>query len=67
MTELRLLPDIDRGYTWSEEWRSRCEARMISLWPRADRQAYYQSIATRRGDDAAKAMGRLVSAIFRGE
>lgn len=39
---------------------------MVSAWPRQARIDYYTKISKRRGDEAAKALGQLVSAVFRG-
>lgn len=47
--EFRLLPDIQRGPTWTEAHRMRCEARMLMAWPRYRRIGYYERIQKRRG------------------
>ena len=45
---------IERGYTWSEEWRHICEVRFIIDMPGRDqRLAYLAGIAKRRGQPAA--------------
>lgn len=56
----RLLPDIERGVTWSEEYRMHCEARMLIAWPRYRRQEYYERIQKRRGQGYASL---LISAV----
>ena len=51
--EFRLLPDIQRGPTWTEAYRMRCEARMLMAWPRYRRIDYYERIQKRRGETYA--------------
>lgn len=38
----------------SEEWRAECEARTVLGWPREQRQAFYVSVAKKRGEEAAR-------------
>jgi hypothetical protein len=52
-TEFRLLPDIQRGPTWTEAHRMRCEARMLMAWSRYRRIGYYERIQKRRGETYA--------------
>lgn len=62
-----MLPDIERGPTWSEDHRALCEARMIARFTRPDRLEYYNKISRRRGPDAAQTLSRLVNQVYRDE
>ena len=56
---------IERGYTWSQEWRHICEVRFIIDMPTRDRRtAYLEGIARRRGQAAANALRRDVRAAW---
>ena len=57
----RLLPDIERGHTWTEAWRAECEARLVASLPRAERRDYFERVAKRRGEPAA----RELAAVYR--
>lgn len=59
-----LLPDIERGPTWSEKWRMECEARMVAAMPRYERRAYFERIANRRGEDSARALAAVYRRIL---
>lgn len=54
MMPLTLLPSIERGPTWEEPFRAECEARFVAGLPREQRLAYYQGVARRRGEPAAR-------------
>ena len=58
---VRLLPDIERGHTWTEAWRAECEARLVASLPRSERRDYFERVAKRRGDPAA----RDLAAVYR--
>jgi hypothetical protein len=62
---VKLSPSIDRGHTWSEAWRAECEARMVASLPRSQRLDYYEHIAKRRGEDAARALSAAVRDVYR--
>ena len=49
-----LLPDIPRGSTWTEAWRQECEARLVASLPRSERREYFERVAKRRGEPAAR-------------
>ena len=61
-----LLPDIPRGYTWTEAHRAACEARLVASLPRAQRLDYYERVAKRRGQQAAADLAANVKAAFAG-
>ena len=59
-----LLPDIPRGYTWSEAHRAACEARLVASLPRAERLDYYERVSKRRGQQAAVDLAAAVKAEY---
>lgn len=61
---MALLPPLERGPTWSEEWRMECEARMVAAMPRYERRAYFERIANRRGEDSARALAAVYRRLF---
>jgi len=63
---MALFPELERGPTWSEEWRAECEARMVASLPRWQRREYFERIANRRGEDSARALAAVYRRIMAG-
>jgi len=58
-----LLPQIERGFTWSEEYRHQCEVRWLlrkRVESRSEALNYLSKVRDRRGEEAAKALERDV-------
>lgn len=58
-----LLPQIERGFTWSEEYRHQCEVRQVIKWRREDRNKaidYLESVKKKRGGGSGEKLERDV-------
>jgi len=51
-TSAKPLPKLERGYTWTEEWRRICEAREVLSWPLERRRRYLEAVEKARGPTA---------------
>jgi hypothetical protein len=50
-----VLPDLERGFTWTEEYRHQCEVRTVIRWRRDDRSRalnYLEDVRKKRGKEA---------------
>lgn len=63
---MRLLPDIERGPTWAEAYRAECEARLVASLPRAERRDYFERVAKRRGEPAARELAVIYRRVVSG-
>ena len=61
-----LLPDITHGHTWSEAWRAECEARLVASLPRSERREYFERVAKRRGEPAARELASVYRRVVSG-
>lgn len=52
----------ERGPTWTEEWRMKCEVRWVLTLSKQARVAFYRDVAKQRGEPAARALMSEVSA-----
>lgn len=50
--------------TWSEEYRRLTEARTVACWSKETREAFYKSVAAKRGKDAARRLFEDVRTIW---
>ena len=41
---------MDRGFTWSEQYRNECEARYVLAMPLEKRRAWLAELEKKRGD-----------------
>lgn len=57
-----LLPNIERGFTWSEDWKRTCLLRSLIRQPKDARQAFYQIWERRHGKASAAQLAREVRA-----
>lgn len=64
MSPVILLPDIERGPSWGEDFRAECEARFVARMLREQRSAYYDAVARRRGEAAARVLMRRAREIL---
>lgn len=58
-----VLPNIERGFTWSEEYRHQCEVRTVIRWRREDRNKahdYLEAVKKKRGEKAGQELERDV-------
>ncbi len=58
-----LFPQIERGFTWSEEYRHQCEVRLVLRKRIEDRNEafkYLGKVKEKRGDEAAGKLERDV-------
>jgi hypothetical protein len=53
-------PEIERGYTWSEEWRRICEAREVLSWSLERRRKYLREVELTRGSHAANELKKII-------
>jgi hypothetical protein len=53
-------PDIERGYTWTEEWRQICEAREVLSWSLEKRRKYLREMELTRGPQAANRLKKII-------
>ena len=47
-----MFPQIERGFTWSREYRHQCEVRQVIKWRREDRNKaidYLEAVKKKRG------------------
>lgn len=58
----QLLPDIERGETWTANHLRRCLCRWIMRQPQAVRQGFYELWAKRRGKASAQQLAKDVRA-----
>jgi hypothetical protein len=58
----QLLPDIERGETWSEDWKRICLVRSIARQPKPLRLRFYELWSRRHGKASAEQLAREVSA-----
>jgi hypothetical protein len=52
-----VLPEIERGFTWTEEYRHQCEVRTVIRWRREDRSRalnYLEEVKKKRGKEAGE-------------
>lgn len=59
------MMQADTQYTYTEEWRRECEARLVLSWPPERRRAYLADIDRIRGAKAAKTLREDVNAQWR--
>jgi hypothetical protein len=60
---MKVLPDIERGFTWSEEYRHQCEVRTVIRWRMEDRNRalnYMEEVKKKRGKEAGEMLERDV-------
>jgi hypothetical protein len=58
-----VLPNIERGFTWSQEYRHQCEVRTVIRWRIEDRTRalnYLEAVRVKRGKEAAERLERDV-------
>ena len=58
-----VLPNIERGFTWSEEYRHQCEVRTVIRWRREDRNKaheYLEAVKKKRKEEAGQHLERDV-------
>ena len=58
-----LFPQIERGFTWSPEYRHQCEVRQVIKWRREDRNKaidYLEAVKKKRGQSAGDELERDV-------
>ena len=60
-----LLPDIERGPTWTEHYKRICLLRWVAKMRKGQRQAFYQMWAKRHGVEAARQLSRDVAEQWR--
>ena len=58
-----LLPDIERGHSWSEDYRRECEARMVIRMSAERRMDYIDRIESRRGKAAADLLMKTIRSL----
>jgi hypothetical protein len=58
----QLLPDIERGETWSEDWKRTCLLRWAARQPKPERQRFYEAWSRQHGRASAEQLAREVSA-----
>lgn len=57
---------IERGYTWTEQYRHECEVRfLLSMPTRAQRAAYLDGLERKRGDAAVARLKADLTAAWR--
>lgn len=59
------MMQADTQYTYTEEWRRECEARLVLSWPPERRRAYLADIERIRGAKAAKTLREDVNEQWR--
>ena len=58
-----VLPDIERGFTWTQEYRHQCEVRTVIRWRMEDRNRalnYMEEVKKKRGKEAGEMLERDV-------
>ena len=58
--QLEDRPLTDTPYTYTEEWRMRCELRMVWRMSQERRQGYYALVAKHRGQASADRIRRAI-------
>lgn len=58
----QLLPESERGETWSEDWKRTCLLRWAARQPKPVRQRFYEAWARRHGRASAQELAQAVSA-----
>lgn len=59
----QVLPEIERGFTWTQEYRHQCEVRQVIKWRREDRNRainYLDGVKKKRGQAAGEELERDV-------
>lgn len=59
----QVLPDIERGFTWTQEYRHQCEVRQVLKWRKEDRSHaldYLEAVKKKRGASAGEQLERDV-------
>jgi hypothetical protein len=59
----QVLPDIERGFTWTQEYRHQCEVRQVIKWRKEDRNHaldYLEAVRKKRGASAGDQLERDV-------
>lgn len=59
---MKLLPDIERGETWSDEYRRACLIRSLARRPNAERVKFFEAYEKRHGRAKAAALHAEVKA-----
>lgn len=62
-----LKPRIERGWTWSEQYKRHCLVQYVMRLPRAERKAFYRAFAEHHGAAAAHALAREVKRAWQEE
>lgn len=60
---MKVLPDIERGFTWTQEYRHQCEVRTVIRWRMEDRNRalnYMEEVKKKRGKEAGEMLERDV-------
>ena len=60
---MKVLPDIERGFTWTQEYRHQCEVRTVIRWRIEDRNRalnYMEEVKKKRGKEAGEMLERDV-------
>lgn len=58
-----VLPNIERGFTWTQEYRHQCEVRTVIRWRIEDRNRalnYMEEVKKKRGKEAGEMLERDV-------